>query len=115
MPAAGIPLYVTAVQARTRRESQLQACIRIGSGLKICRHRGRRRAATRATSAANAEPRFGASSWSQALPANDIRCLAAFFWPALQTSLHHLGQRRFARPPRSCDSDSERGTRRRIV
>ncbi len=26
MPAAGIPLYVTAVQARTRRESQLQTC-----------------------------------------------------------------------------------------
>ena len=26
MPAAGIPLYVTAVQARTRRESQPQSC-----------------------------------------------------------------------------------------
>jgi len=35
--------------------------------LSSCRHRGRRRTAMQATYAANAKPRSGASSWSQAL------------------------------------------------
>jgi hypothetical protein len=50
-----------------RRQRSSAGSIRVGSGLKICRINGRWWPATRATSAANAEPRFGSSSWSQAL------------------------------------------------